>query len=362
MGLILLSTAASISGSVAWFTANRTAKFTAGNFAVVKTSENLVYDLTAFTDENNATLEPVVVSGELPNEYITFNTDSALTHASFNPTSSKLYKAAGDGSTITGVYTVSALNAPAPSDLIVTENGDGNVYAAATWNADFKLSYGAIEKNVGLYIDWNNTFFSKKVKLTENAIIPVGTKLYVDIKRTEATAVTFTDNINDDDKDTDHKVTAAEAAVDYYTVPAKTGKGFRIALIPTNADENNNAVTKVLAKNQTSANCMYLGDVAQNDPIPDEDNYVEFGESKTLLSSGTSEALPEEGTQSLDDAKLSYSFLGNFPFSSGNEVTLSFMCVAWYEGTDPEIVNKTSADEYETMAVELAFSAITLDD
>ena len=46
LALIAFSMAASITGSVAWFTANRTATINAGTYVVVKTSANLEFTLT----------------------------------------------------------------------------------------------------------------------------------------------------------------------------------------------------------------------------------------------------------------------------------------------------------------------------
>ena len=47
LGVLILSTAASVTGTVAWFTASRTYNTTIGDFAVVKTNADLKCTLAA---------------------------------------------------------------------------------------------------------------------------------------------------------------------------------------------------------------------------------------------------------------------------------------------------------------------------
>ena len=77
LGVLILSTAASVTGTVAWFTANRTAIITAGEFAVVKTGNDLSVTL-------GAGVGTAVVNGNNPAVNVT--TGYKLTDASFDHT------------------------------------------------------------------------------------------------------------------------------------------------------------------------------------------------------------------------------------------------------------------------------------
>ena len=66
MAMIAFSTAASIAGSVAWFTANRQTSVNAGTYAVVKTTANLECEVTGVlgtTAENNVVTVTDVLYG-----------------------------------------------------------------------------------------------------------------------------------------------------------------------------------------------------------------------------------------------------------------------------------------------------------
>ena len=42
------------------------------------------------------------------------------------------------------------------------------------------------------------------------------------------------------------------------------------------------------------------------------------------------------------------------------EVTLNYTVVAWFEGTDPEIINRTLEAEYQAVTAYLVFDAVKL--
>lgn len=352
-------------------TANRTAKFTAGEFAVVKTSENLVYDLTAGPN--------TTVTGNTGEEVVNFATANALTHGAFDHKNANVLKAAEDGKSITGYYALTSTSAPSLADLKVTDirnqSGEdtGDVYAAATWQVDFKLTFGQNKKNVGLFIDWSKTSFARPVTLAENQVYPADTVLYTDALLSQA-AGTLADNDDNDDTST-HIITAADLtsynAEKYYINPLATGKGFRIAFTPigTNASSGK---TRVLAKQQSTTNAKYVY-VASPSAASDYTAVMNSGTAyeandHDLLASDTAAGNILTLAGYVDDSKttaeaLAYNnYLGIFPFTANTEVTLSFMCVAWYEGTDPEIQNRATAEEYEKMTAELAFEAINLAD
>ena len=163
------------------FTASRTAKSDAGEFAVVKTSENLAYDLTA---GQNTTVGD---SGS-DHESIQFANTNALIHASYNHKNHNILEAKEEGSGLQTVHALTSVSAPTESALQVTGLGTysenephypGYVYAAAIWRVDFKLSFGPNQKNVGLFIDWSktgmaiNTPFLKVMQLLRALILKI---------------------------------------------------------------------------------------------------------------------------------------------------------------------------------------------
>ena len=85
LGLLLLSTAASVSGTVAWFTANNKYNTTINTFAVVKTNDDLQVELGAGVGTSVDT-NAIVLSKEISSTTYT----SKLTDASFDPTTNKL--------------------------------------------------------------------------------------------------------------------------------------------------------------------------------------------------------------------------------------------------------------------------------
>lgn len=325
-------------------TANRSVKVSAGEFAVVKTSENLAYDLTGVTSlttiTNDGSVDP-----ENP-EAVSFASNNALTHASYDhDTNHNIIKAAEDGKSITGYYELASTSSPTAANLKVTDIADpeGVVYAAATWQIDFKLSFGPNDKKIGLFIDWAKTGMAIKETLTTDDL---GANYFKDVALTQAAPV---------DGETG-KITTAGT---YYKAPTATGKGFRIAFRPIGGNSAS-GVDKVLAKQQTSAKCSYV-----HEATPSNENYTSAMNTKTLytgntlLASDTSEALPTDATYYVTAQGLNQ-YLGLFPFTANTEVTLSYMCVAWYEGTDENIVNRATDEEYEKITTELAFQAITL--
>ncbi|MCR5185190.1 MAG: hypothetical protein K6C32_03835 [Bacilli bacterium] len=142
LAMIAFSTAASIAGSVAWFTANRTINFDAGTYAVVKTTANLECTVSSgvATTVNEST------------NAVTFN--GKLTDGSFDHLDGMIYAPTGDGTAIasTGVAVASA----STSNLLRGQTSDStpvSIYTAATFELSFKVKFGAAAGNYGLYLD-----------------------------------------------------------------------------------------------------------------------------------------------------------------------------------------------------------------
>lgn len=150
IAMIAFSTAASIAGSVAWFTASRQVTINAGTYAVVKTTSNLDAVLTGGvgTTVNEST---VSFTGKL--------TDGSFSHANGN-----IYtpKQVGKDVKIDAdkVYPVST--ATAAQLLRTTLPGNVPVYTAATFEIAFSMNFGAGANDVALYLNAASSSFTNQ--------------------------------------------------------------------------------------------------------------------------------------------------------------------------------------------------------
>ena len=317
MAMIAFSTAASIAGSVAWFTANRTASVNAGTYAVVKTSANLAVEvnegLATTVDSNN-----IVSLG-----------NNKLTDGSFNHKTGKIYQPNEDGTAIATTNGEVAYNDPQIATKLdrgtvnAGESNEGKVYTAATFELVFTIKFGSAAGDYGLFLDNSagKTAFS---------------------------------------------VTPSAAAL--------TAQGFRMGFYPSGSGEHGRAT--VLADLQDSTEKWdHDGDDdgVKVDPT-DEVNAIRYVASTTnfegtdyvasqydLIDENYDDALPT-GTPTKAEAGARPDYIGYFGFAANDEVTLTFTVVCWFEGTDPEIVNRAATTEYQSVAASLHFEAIKLAD
>jgi hypothetical protein len=297
LAMIAFSVAASITGTVAWFTANRTAQIEAGSFTVVKTSSNLDVTLApgvGTTVDNDA--DTVTVNNKM--------TDGSVQHLS-TPT---IYTPAESGTELAATNGSVAVSSASESNMLRgIDEDDQNIYTAVTYQMSFTLTFGASQKDVGLYLDC--TANHSRFEVTG----PASTK----------------------------------------STPS-TAKGFRMAFIP-NASGDANA--RVFADLQTAANCKHL-DGSITSGWAAGNNYGGIAYDNDLIDSAYSTALPTSGNRSAYQSRPDY--LGTFEFAdadANHQVTLTFYVVCWFEGTDPEIVNREHDDDYQTVASYLHFEA-----
>ena len=273
LGMLLLSTAASVSGTVAWFTSVSSAQANVTSFAVRKLGGDLDYSVAAGTgtkkhdDTNKAAIE---LNG----------TNPALCDASYNHTTGSVWKANSNATAFTEIDTESLANWTAASDATSI------TYYAVSWTYTFTYQFGGDSTAVNLYFD-------SKVSTAD---------------RTQVSAA------------------ASGHSEQTYT-------GFRIAFIC-----GSRAV--VWAKNQAQANCSYI--TAANNGQSGSGTYANVNSDSaagTLLDSTGLTALGENATGSTARAD----YLGQFT-SAANGDSLTVKCIAWYEGTDPNVVNGAAMD------------------
>ena len=357
LGILLLSTAASISGTVAWFTANRTFNFTAGEFAVVNTKNNL----------NAVLASGIGTTADNEDHKVDVNASYTLTDASFDHTSltEDIIIPNDEGLEVLRVVNLG-------SAIIGTTNTgnamfrETNVYSAFTWDATFSLTFSTSEtQKVGLFLDLSDadTYVHEKVVYGSTHTF------------TTADAGTYYTNA----ACTEGAVTkaAGDTIADgtyYQEVPNDTGKAFRIAIVPKTMADGCFGVTKVWAPNQTTGNCKFVDGKEPNDSL-DPDVYAgtaystattsktgsaaiaaqAVGTDKVLMASGDASIVPADGAKSSTTALSDCTnYIGYFNPNPGNTVELTYTFVAWYEGTDPNTTNDKDT-VYETVVASLQF-------
>ena len=314
LAMIALSTAASIAGSVAWFTASRSATVTASSFSVVKTSANLDCTVGAGigtildTAHENAVL---VEDGATPTSH-----ENYLSDASFDHINGLVFEPNGDGSALKDNSGVSIVGASA-STFERGDLNDGKIYSVVTFELEFKVTFGSLAGDYGLYLDNTQT--------------------------------------DEDDADTAaSKFSCTDA--DLYTA-----KGFRMAFYgatPDSTDYPGSSVhTTVFADYRTSSEATYCNGAST---FENGQAYNQSG-AQDLIDSTYKAALPTSSTARAT-AMARPDFLGLFKYKEGSEVTLSYTVVCWFEGTDEEIVNRDLLAEYQTVTSTLRFEAVQLAD
>ena len=149
LALMAFSVAASITGTVAWFTANRVATVTAGSFAVVNTTTDLQVSLapgigTQAADNNNTHTITVIDGYKL--------TDSSFDHSAVahnviapNETGELV------GSSIALASVTGTLNNPVGN---MVRDASTSVFTAFTWDITFTVTFGnSASSDVGLFLD-----------------------------------------------------------------------------------------------------------------------------------------------------------------------------------------------------------------
>ena len=224
------------------------------------------------------------------------NFSGVLSHGSVNHTNGNAFVST-DGTSATAVDLLSSETQASALSLGTDVATSKTVYAAATFKMTFTLNFGAVQSpDVALYLDAAHTTFTASTDSPEKS-------------------------------------------------------GFRVAIIDGASASND----LVIAKEQTSTNCHYVQTASD---MPGTGAY-----SGDLIASDTSvAALPAAGTLSGTQAAARVDYIGTFAYAnkdSSNNVTLEFTVACWYEGSDPNIVDKGYVIN-QSMGVVLAFEAINL--
>ena len=362
LGILLLSAAASISGTVAWFTANRTFELDAGNFAVISTKTNLECEVTAgvgtkvnastgaieldvpenyeHLELTDASVDVFTNNGRLvAPEYSGKKVGKVVTLASANDGYNEEYDPDGDSTPNPG-YDPEFANGLYRETYTSVDDEDNEeehlVFSAFTWTMDFTVAYGGSGgQKQALYLDLNAT-------------------------------------------------DGSTATLENGSAPTDTGKGFRVAFIPVDVDdtaegvENGTGIEKVWAPNRELSHeeiddkgtaetdddetidvtdikyCDLSGSPTSSTTLASLEH--EYDPAKnTLIDSTCVLGLPEDG-EGTEDA---VNYLGTFDLTPSSTVHLKYLVVVYYEGTDPDIVN-TASTVYETIVTHFVFGTAEL--
>lgn len=304
LGILLLSTAATVSGSLAWFTANRSVDVNATNFKVVNMNGSLKRNITAGLGTavtGDAWGEQTVTPEKVSEKYVT------LTDASFDYASKKLYTdvPTDDSSQPTSYTELAQLSSSSvKADFQVETNS--SVYYALTWNVQFAYMFDADTTSMDLFFDAASTY-----------------------------------DIDDD-----------------ATIPGTNGKetkdGFRIAIIPEAGQpkvilpfkERPGTIDEKRVTGTTSA------DLTAYSTATNSQGVLIYGND----ANATNGILKEKAADSVSHTdRLDY--IGTIQYGTTNSVMvdtkdskslgLNVTFVVWFEGTDATIVNESAMQQVQ---------------
>lgn len=276
LGLLLLSTAASVSGTVAWFTASTSATVETSSFTINNASGSL-----------DVALSPRVGT-QITSDQVALAASSTLTDGSYDHVNDNLW----------------AHNPNTPENdttHCISKGSEADAYGNATPGLPWKAG---VLNSVSYYhaISWTITL--TYTYGTDNSTV-------VDLYFDNATSL----------------VTAGSVPSGYESKTYDTYKGFRIAFIC-------GSQKLVWADQQVTAKCTYITtgspsqatDYTSKKLIASDTTSNTGAAATTIVASNDTEAHGDE-----------LNFLGSFATGSAS-ANLSITCVAWYEGTDENVV------------------------
>ena len=304
LALITATTAASVTGTVAWFTAARTATVNATSFESKAQTSNLKVKTSTYVGTTDATATAGATAS--------IGVDGVLTHGSYNANATgtgELYVAdfGGDDGVITGYTSKGNVSEATTTDAAQTET------AHSKWLAELAQDGVEGSKNIWYGVAWKMTF-----SVDNAGTLSTDTHLFFD-----PTATTFTDNNK-----------------------GQTIEGLRIAFF---AGSDDSAELTVVGGLKTSTEAEKH--VKQSGTIKYTTTKKEDGSSITTsdandfveaFADGVYHKYGETVTKAVDaDAKTLASHdchLGVIDKTNGLTVT----AVAWYEGEDSKVVSTST--------------------
>ena len=298
---IAVTAAASVSGTVAWFTANRSVTVTGSNFNAVAQDGDLSIEL-------GNVLVGVVADGTTGSVKMADKT--SLTDASYNTTSSTLYtKILGDDNTHTNTI-VTGYEDLGTATVTDTEGVGGALKSNPAWSYVNGSGNDQTTVYYGVSWTWNFTYVFK------SDANDMG--LFFNIKDS-------TIGITNKDSDEDKKNRNGTE----YASTNEVGKGFRLARQAEQDTDNKNENQTIVWAPQGGKNSRVTGTAIANKEAFDTCIF------HTVKEIGASTATDLDTDYNANNN--GYCFLGRL---TSTVATISVKCTAWFEGTDDNVVNE----------------------
>lgn len=313
MALLLFSTAASVTSTVAWFSSTRVYNQTVGDFKIAQIDGNLACDPAGGVGTFVNAAGDIVVGQDADNDKTAdANTANLLLDGSFNHTTTgtalHAFRLSRDGDTFDNRGDLNGTGENAPGTLgkwwYTTLNvGTSPVvatkyYVAVSWTLTFKYTFHSESKDVGVYLDLKGTQFDRK-------------------EGSEAIS-------SSDPTSPNYKKDSAKGMRIAFIESGEGGK--RTVFGNRELGTNPNEYTNLKYINGTANNAK--GTYSATDYNLHDGSYDRINDS-TSETDTAHKALPE---------RVCTITIGN----GEGEKTKTVTCVAWFEGEDPDVVNGTA--------------------
>ena len=297
---IAVTAAASVSGTVAWFTANRSVTVNASNFTAQSQNGDLTISLV-----DNSLLG--VTKDTTDSKSVKRAADSVLTDASFDL--ANLYtKVRDDNGNVTGFQNLGAIKSDSTEGgTVFNSNWSANagsgvtLYYAVSWTWNFTYTFTSDTTDMALYFDLGESSFAfNAAQVGGNTVDMNGT----------------------------HK--------DSYT--GDVSKGFRLAMVSNAANEPHNIVWAPKGADvKTHVNGT---DARATAPFEDSVFHADLDTADTTGYKKAKDVLKDTDNQ-ISDTNNAYCYLGRLT-NAENANSFNVVCTAWFEGTDETNVINTA--------------------
>ena len=288
---IAVTAAASVSGTVAWFTANRSVTVNASNFTAQSQNGNLTISLV----DNSLLGVTKDTTDTTDSKSVNRAADSVLTDASFDL--ENLYtKERDDGGNVTGFKNLGVIKVDNSdkSGKVFNSNWSANagsgvtLYYAVSWTWNFTYTFTSDTTDMALYFDLGESSFAFTEQKVSNQTV---------------------------DMNGSHQ--------DSYT--ADVSKGFRLAMVSNAANEPHNIVWAPEGANVKS---HVNGTAKENTPAFSDSEF--HADLDTTGYKKAKDVLKDTDNQ-ISAQNNSYCYLGRLTKAANN---FDVVCTAWFEGTD----------------------------
>lgn len=329
MALLLFSTAASVTSTVAWFTSTRVYNTSVSQFKVAKIDGNLectmngLIGATATEDENHKPIMELA-TGTGDNKYLTYLGDASLDYVSTRPV---LWtdNPAGDGYSqleelgfSSGAFSGTESKWLAYTDSVSTTKV--KYYYAAMWTMEFKYTFATIAGTANVFFDYNHS-----------------TLAYL------------------------NSATMADPGKD-------SMRGFRLAFLAPNATSPSESAAKRLIWSPYDDGMKrdFSGMSSTNETevevwnVTSDPNAYKYVATDSTLGQNTA-AFVNSGNKAFITGETAYAraddttpnqntrmdYLAGITKGEGNVGSVKITCIAWFEGTNSNIEDRTTMNAFK---------------